>query len=122
MKQVVRLSVTHKCCYKAHLTSMECKEVQNSPFPVVTRWTSWYAAVLYPHILLEYYHPFLEQEEVRTSLPHPAILSLLDSPELAEQLIFVAENSEGLKNVLMSFTMSSVCVYEIYDRVHDLTA
>jgi hypothetical protein len=102
---------------------MECTEVQNPPSPVVTRWTSWYTAVLYHHTHLKFYRSFFEQEsETHGSATIKAIISLLESPELEEQLQFVAENSGRLQHVLMSFAASTVCVHEVYDRVHDLMA
>lgn len=111
--------------YKHFLALETGSEVSLPPSPVVTRWSSWFRAVIHHAKYIQFYKDFIanELEVGDATLAMTEINELFqDHKGIAEDVQFIASNALRLVDLLTWFESSHVHIHLTYNKVMDLLA
>jgi hypothetical protein len=105
-----------------HLHSCGVNSPTLPPEPVITRWNTWFNAVIYHAPLLQHYSQFLriEREQEGDTDVLKELSTLLLSEHLGEHFAFVANNCPRLISTLNVWQSRKPQVHEVYNTMQDL--
>lgn len=112
--------------YLHHLRQMKAEKAVMPPTPVITRWNSWFEAVLYHAEYLEHYVSFVASEIAHSgaTIQLNKLSALLQNTdrlnELRAELEFVTVHCQPIMKTLTSFEAKSFMAVDVYNKVSDL--
>ena len=99
-------------------------DVPLPPFPVLTRWNSWFESKCHHTKYVDHYAEFIQQE-FEISNKTKALKDtneLLADPDLIIDMKFIAEKATKIVELLTWFESQDVLIHQAYNRVLDLIA
>jgi hypothetical protein len=112
--------------YLHHLRQKNVQKVIMPPSPVITRWNSWFEAVLHHGEYLDHYITFLpiEIENAGNTIQLSKLEAMLTNEEklneLRAELEFVSANCQPIIRLLRTFEGQDFMSLDVYNKVHDL--
>lgn len=105
-----------------HLHSCGVNSPIVPPEPVITRWNTWFNAVIYHAPLLQHYPEFIriEREQEGDSAALHELSDLLLNDNLSEHFQFVANNCPRLISTLNVWQSRKPQVHEVFNTMQDL--
>ena len=111
--------------YIAERITADSDNVPLPPVPVVTRWNSWFNAVVHHAKYIDHYHGFIDNE-VKLSASSNALTELQsllgDDTVLKQEVSFIAESTSKLVELVTWFEGRRVQIHLAYNRIMDLLA
>ena len=124
MKKVFKNSARRKVFYVNFLKEKGVKKPHTPPQPVITRWNSWFEAVVQHNEYFKYYEEMMNEMAANENSVPPAVEAVLEimaeTRHLELLLRFITVKSQRIRKLIKMAESQDIQVHLIYNTMSDL--